>query len=93
MLAAAKARREEAHASRQQALASSARPFNFYEADVERVRAKRAAASMPLAKLRCAPFKANPVPPTTLEVRRLRIKSPDGGAPGSCELSQLLFPT
>ncbi|KAK9864342.1 hypothetical protein WJX84_001442 [Apatococcus fuscideae] len=75
MLAAAKARREEAHASRQQALASSARPFNFYEADVERVRAKRAAASMPLAKLRCAPFKANPVPPTTLEARFVGLEA------------------
>ena len=76
MMAAAKTRREEGHTSRQGALASLARPFTFYDADVERVRAKRAAASAPPPKPSYAPFKANPIPATTLEVRS---QLPTGG--------------
>lgn len=77
-MAAAKARREDGHMTRQHALASLARPFTFYNADVERVRAKRIAASAPPPKPSYPPFKANPIPATTLEVRSYMSSSQPG---------------
>ncbi|KAK9831155.1 hypothetical protein WJX74_005249 [Apatococcus lobatus] len=75
MMAAAKTRREEGHVSRQDALASLARPFTFYDADVEKVRAKRLAAAKPPPKPSYAPFRANPIPATTLEARFIGLEA------------------